>query len=145
MAEFVKGSKAKTTGVITDPIGDFLTRIRNGLGARHGEVRIPHSRLKVRLAEILIREGYLDDVDVEPDPIQSQIIVKLKYTSGRDPVIKGLKRVSKPGLRVYSARQELPRVQGGLGIAIVSTSKGVMTDREARRHKVGGEVLCEVW
>lgn len=138
-------SDKKTTGVINDPIGDFLTRIRNGLGARHGEVRMPHSRLKVRLAEILIKEGYLDDVDVLPDPVQSEIIVKLKYTPGRDPVIKGLRRVSKPGLRVYSGRLDLPRVQGGLGVAIVSTSKGVMTDREARRHKVGGEVLCEVW
>jgi small subunit ribosomal protein S8 len=141
----LKSEEKRTTGVITDPIGDFLTRIRNGLSARHSEVRIPHSRLKVRLAEILIKEGYLDDVDVVPDPIQSQIIVKLKYTPGRDPVIKGLKRVSKPGLRVYSGRGDLPRVQGGLGVAIVSTSKGVMTDREARRHKVGGEVLCEVW
>jgi small subunit ribosomal protein S8 len=135
----------RTTGVINDPIGDFLTRIRNGLRARKHDVKIPHSRLKVRLAEILVREGYLDDVDVVPDPIQSQIIVTLKYTGSRDPVIKGLRRVSKPGLRVYSSRQELPRVQAGLGISIVSTSKGVMTDREARRHKVGGEVLCEVW
>jgi small subunit ribosomal protein S8 len=141
----LKNEAKRTTGVITDPIGDFLTRIRNGLSARHSEVRIPHSRLKVRLAEILIKEGYLEDVDVIPDPIQSQIVVKLKYTSGRAPVIEGLKRVSKPGLRVYSGRGELPRVQGGLGIAIVSTSKGVMTDKEARRHKVGGEVLCEVW
>ena len=141
----LKSESKRTTGVITDPIGDFLTRIRNGLSARHSEVRIPHSRLKVRLAEILIKEGYLEDVDVIPDPIQSQIVVKLKYTSGRAPVIKGLKRVSKPGLRVYSGRGDLPRVQAGLGIAIVSTSEGVMTDREARRHKVGGEVLCEVW
>ena len=141
----LKNEEKRTTGVITDPIGDFLTRIRNGLGARRSEVRIPHSRLKVRLAEILIKEGYLEDVDVIPDPVQSQIVVKLKYTAGRDPVIKGLKRVSKPGLRVYSGRSELRRVQGGLGVAIVSTSKGVMSDKEARRHKVGGEVLCEVW
>ena len=141
----LKRDEKRTTGVITDPIGDFLTRIRNGLGARHGDVRIPHSRLKVRLAEILIKEGFLEDVDVIPDPIQSQIVVKLKYTPGREPVIKGLKRVSKPGLRVYLGRGDLPRVQGGLGVAIVSTSKGVMTDKEARRHKVGGEVLCEVW
>jgi small subunit ribosomal protein S8 len=132
-------------GVVTDPIADLLTRIRNGLGARHSEVRIPHSRTKARIAELLVQEGYLDDVEVVADPVQSQIIVKLKYTPQREPVLKGLRRVSKPGLRVYSGRQTLPRVQGGLGVAIVSTSKGVMTDREARRHKVGGEVLCEVW
>ena len=135
----------KGIGVISDPIGDLLTRIRNGLGARHGDVVIPHSVLKARIAEILVKEGYLEDVEVQPDPIQSRIVVTLKYTGNREPVIKGLKRVSKPGLRVYRGRAELPRVQGGLGIAVVSTSKGVMTDKEARRHKVGGEVLCEVW
>ena len=133
------------TGVITDPIGDLLTRIRNGLIARHTEVRIPHSRVKVRIAEILAREGYVEDVEVIPSGIRSEIKIKLKYTTSRHPVIQGLRRVSKPGLRVYAGRDELPRVQGGLGIAIVSTSKGVMTDKEARRHKVGGEVMCEVW
>jgi small subunit ribosomal protein S8 len=133
-----------STGVITDPIGDLLTRIRNGLIARHHEVKIPHSRIKARIADILAREGYLEDAEVVPGE-RSEIRVKLKYTPSREPVIKGLKRVSKPGLRVYAGRLELPRVQGGLGIAIVSTSKGVMTDKEARRHKVGGEVLCEVW
>ena len=132
-------------GVITDPIADLLTRIRNGLGARHGEVRVPHSRVKVRIAEILMREGYLEEVEVIPAAIQSEIRIRLKYSAGREPVIKGIKRVSKPGLRVYAGRQELPKVQGGLGIAIVSTSKGLMTDREARRQKVGGEVMCEVW
>ncbi len=133
------------TGVISDPIADLLTRIRNGLIARHAEVRIPHSRLKVRIAEILVQEGYVEDVEVIPAGIQSEIKVRLKYTSSRDPVIKGLKRISKPGLRVYKGRLELPRVQGGLGVAVLSTSKGVLTDREARRQKVGGEVLCEVW
>jgi small subunit ribosomal protein S8 len=133
------------TGVINDPIGDLLTRIRNGLGARHNQVRLPHSRTKARIAEILVKEGYLEQVDVEPDPVQSEIVITLKYTGSRDPIITGLRRVSKPGLRVYAGRGELPRVQGGLGVAIVSTSKGVMTDSEARRHKVGGEVLCEVW
>jgi small subunit ribosomal protein S8 len=132
-------------GVVTDPIADLLTRIRNGLQARHAQVVIPHSRVKARMADILVREGYLEDADVVPDPVQSKIVVKLKYAANREPVIKGLRRVSKPGLRVYSGRSELPRVQGGLGVAIVSTSKGVMTDKEARRHKVGGEVLCEVW
>ncbi len=137
--------KKKTTGVITDPIGDLLTRIRNGLGARHTEVRLPHSRTKARIADILVREGYLEDADVVPDPVQSEIVIKLKYTPNREPVIKGLRRVSKPGLRVYAGRDSLRRVQAGLGIAIVSTSRGVMTDKEARRHKVGGEVLCVVW
>ncbi|HYZ91736.1 MAG TPA: 30S ribosomal protein S8 [Actinomycetota bacterium] len=133
------------TGVISDPIADLLTRIRNGLIARHVEVRIPHSRVKARIAEILVQEGYVQDVEIVPAGIQSEIRVKLKYTPSRDPVIKGLRRISKPGLRVYKGRLELPRVQGGLGIAVLSTSKGVMTDREARRQKVGGEVLCEVW
>lgn len=132
-------------GVVTDPIADLLTRIRNGLGARHGEVRVPHSRVKARIAEILMNEGYLEEVEVIPAPVQSEIRIRLKYTNNREPVIKGIKRVSKPGLRVYASRQELPRVQGGLGIAVVSTSKGLMTDREARREKVGGEVMCEVW
>ncbi len=132
-------------GVVTDPIADLLTRIRNGLGARHGEVRVPHSRVKVRIAEILMSEGYLEEVEVIPAAIQSEIRIRLKYTNSREPVIKGIKRVSKPGLRVYAGRQDLPRVQGGLGIAIVSTSKGLMTDREARRQQVGGEVMCEVW
>ncbi len=132
-------------GVISDPIADLLTRIRNGLGARHGEVRVPHSRVKARIAEILMTEGYLDEVEVIAAPIQSEIRIRLKYTNNREPVIKGIKRVSKPGLRVYASRQDLPRVQGGLGIAVVSTSKGLMTDKEARRQKVGGEVMCEVW
>ncbi len=133
------------TGVITDPIADMLTRIRNGLQARHSEVRIPHSKLKVRLAEILVAEGYLDDVEVVPAGVQSEIVVKLKYTPERRPVITGLRRVSKPGLRVFKNRSDLPRVQGGLGIAVVSTSRGVLADRDARRQNVGGEVLCEVW
>ena len=132
-------------GVVTDPIADLLTRIRNGLGARHGEVRVPHSRVKARIAEILMSEGYLEDVEVIAAPVQSEIRIRLKYTNNREPVIKGIKRVSKPGLRVYASRQDLPRVQGGLGIAVVSTSKGLMTDKEARRQKVGGEVMCEVW
>ncbi len=137
--------KKKTTGVITDPIGDLLTRIRTGLGARHSEVRLPHSRTKARIADILVKEGYLEDAEVIPDPVQSELVIKLKYAPNRQPVITGLKRVSKPGLRVYRSRDRLRRVQAGLGIAIVSTSRGVMTDKEARRHKVGGEVLCEVW
>lgn len=133
------------TGVITDPIADLLTRIRNALQARHDTVNMPHSKIKTRIAEILVREGYIDDVEVTPDPVQSRITVTLKYTPERKPVITGLRRVSKPGLRVYADRTGLPRVQGGLGVAIVSTSQGVMTDSEARRAGIGGEVLCEVW
>jgi small subunit ribosomal protein S8 len=133
------------TGVISDPIADLLTRIRNGLIARKTEVRIPHSRLKTRIAEILVQEGYVEAVEVVADPVQSEIKVRLKYTPGREPVVSGMRRISKPGLRVYAGRGKLPRVQGGLGVAILSTSKGVLTDREARRQQVGGEVLCEVW
>jgi small subunit ribosomal protein S8 len=133
------------TGVISDPIADLLTRIRNGLHARHGEVRIPHSKIKTRIAEILVTEGYLADIDVVPAGVQSEIRVALKYTRDQKPVISGLRRVSKPGLRVYVASGDVPKVQGGLGVAILSTSSGVMTDREARRARVGGEVLCEVW
>jgi small subunit ribosomal protein S8 len=133
------------TGVINDPIGDMLTRIRNGLIARKGDVSIPHSRLKVRIAEILVNEGYISDVDIIAAGINSEIKVKLKYTQDRQPVIHGLKRRSRPGLRVYADRNSMPRVQGGLGVAIVSTSKGIMTDRDARKSRVGGELLCEVW
>lgn len=133
------------TGVISDPIADLLTRIRNGLHARKNEITLPHSRVKARIAEILVQEGYLDDVEIKPDPVQSEIVVRLKYTKGRTPVISGLKRASKPGLRVYAGRSELPRVQGGLGVAVISTSKGLMTDRDARRAGIGGEIVCEVW
>lgn len=132
-------------GVITDPISDLLTRIRNGLQARHDEVRLPHSKMKARIADILVREGYLSDAEVVPSEVQSELRIKLRYTDNRSPIILGLRRVSKPGLRVYAGRSDLPRVQGGLGVAIVSTSRGVMTDREARRQGIGGEVLCEVW
>lgn len=133
------------TGVITDPIADLLTRIRNGLQAGHNDVRIPYSRMKTRIAELLVREGYASDVEVVPGPVTSEIVVKLKYTDNRRPVITGLRRVSRPGLRVYAGRAELPRVQGGLGVAIISTPQGVMTDRDARLARIGGEVLCEVW
>lgn len=133
------------TGVINDPVADLLTRIRNGLHARHADVRIPHSKLKAQIAEILMREGYLDDVEILPSGVQSAIKVRLRYTPERKPTIAGLRRISRPGLRVYKGRKELPQVQGGLGIAILSTSRGVMTDREARRSGIGGEILCEVW
>ena len=131
--------------VINDPIADMLTRIRNGLIARHDSVTIPASNMKKAIAKILLDEGYIKSVDYIDDGIQGQIKVTLKYVQGKESVIKGLKRISKPGLRVYARNDEIPKVLGGLGIAIVSTSKGVMTDKEARNAGVGGEVLAYIW
>lgn len=131
--------------VISDPIADMLTRIRNGLIARHDSVTIPASNMKKSIAKILLDEGYIKSVDFIDDGVQGQIKVALKYAQGKESVIKGLKRISKPGLRVYARNDEIPKVLGGLGIAIVSTSKGVMTDKQAREAKVGGEVLAYIW
>jgi small subunit ribosomal protein S8 len=131
--------------VINDPIADMLTRIRNGLIARHDSVTMPASNMKKAIAKILLDEGYIKSVDYIDDGIQGQIKVTLKYVQGKESVIKGLKRISKPGLRVYARNDEIPKVLGGLGIAIVSTSKGVMTDKEARNAGVGGEVLAYIW
>ena len=131
--------------VINDPIADMLTRIRNGLIARHDAVTIPASNMKKAIAKILLDEGYIKSVDYIDDGLQGEIKVTLKYVSGKESVIKGLKRISKPGLRVYAKSDEIPKVLGGLGIAIVSTSKGVMTDKEARNAGVGGEVLAYIW
>ena len=131
--------------VINDPIADMLTRIRNGLIARHDAVTIPASNMKKAIAKILLDEGYIKSVDYIDDGLQGEIKVTLKYVSGKESVIKGLKRISKPGLRVYAKSDEIPKVLGGLGIAIVSTSKGVMTDRAARSAGVGGEVLAYIW
>ena len=131
--------------VINDPIADMLTRIRNGLIARHDSVTIPASNMKKGIAKILLDEGYIKAYDVVDDGLQGQIKVTLKYAQGKESVIKGLKRISKPGLRVYARNDEIPKVLGGLGIAIISTSKGVMTDREARKAGVGGEVLAYIW
>ena len=131
--------------VINDPIADMLTRIRNGLIARHDSVTMPASNMKKAIAKILLDEGYIKSVDYIDDGIQGQIKVTLKYVQGKESVIKGLKRISKPGLRVYARSSEIPKVLGGLGIAIVSTSKGVMTDKEARNAGVGGEVLAYIW
>ena len=131
--------------VINDPIADMLTRIRNGLIARHDSVTMPASNMKKAIAKILLDEGYIKSVDYIDDGIQGQIKVTLKYIQGKESVIKGLKRISKPGLRVYARNDEIPKVLGGLGIAIVSTSKGVMTDKEARNAGVGGEVLAYIW
>jgi small subunit ribosomal protein S8 len=131
--------------VINDPIADMLTRIRNGLIARHDSVTIPASNMKKSIAKILLDEGYIKSVDYIDDGLQGQIKIALKYVQGKESVIKGLKRISKPGLRVYARSSEIPKVLGGLGIAIISTSKGVMTDKEARNAGVGGEVLAYIW
>ena len=131
--------------VINDPIADMLTRIRNGLIARHDSVTMPASNMKKAIAKILLDEGYIKSVDYIDDGVQGQIKVTLKYVQGKESVIKGLKRISKPGLRVYARNEEIPKVLGGLGIAIVSTSKGVMTDKEARNAGIGGEVLAYIW
>ena len=131
--------------MLTDPIADMLTRIRNGLQARHPAVTMPSSKLKVAVAEVLRDEGYvLGFQELEESP-QKKLRIELKYVDKNVPVVTGIKRVSKPGLRVYSGATEMPRVYGGLGVAIVSTSKGVMSGRRARRMGVGGEVLCHVW
>ena len=131
--------------VINDPIADMLTRIRNGLIARHDSVTMPASNMKKAIAKILLDEGYIKSVDFVDDGLQGQIKIVLKYVQGKESVIKGLKRISKPGLRIYARNNEIPKVLGGLGIAIISTSKGVMTDKEARNAGVGGEVLAYIW
>ena len=130
---------------ITDPIADMLTRIRNAGSARHETVDIPNSKMKKAIAEILLEEGYIKSFQLIDDGTQGVIRVTLKYNAGKEKVISGLRRVSKPGLRVYVGADELPRVLRGLGIAIISTSKGVMTDKKARELHVGGEVLAFVW
>ena len=129
----------------TDPIGDMLTRIRNASSARHEKVVFPASRLKLRIAEVLKDEGYIQDFVRHDDGVQGSITILLKYTPEREPAFSEIKRVSKPGLRRYVPTTEIPRVLNGLGIAILSTSKGVMVDREARKQKVGGELICTVW
>jgi small subunit ribosomal protein S8 len=131
--------------VMTDPIADMLTRIRNANKMRHEKVEIPLSKMKEEIAKILVKEGFIVSYEVIPSEIQGTLVVTLKYTSSRERVIKGLKRISKPGLRVYAKVEELPRVLNGLGIALISTSKGIMTDKEARLAQVGGEVLAYVW
>ena len=130
---------------ITDPIADLLTRIRNASTAKHPSVEIPASNMKKAICQILVDEGYIKGMQVKNDTVQGTIVVTLKYQANGEPVIAGLRRVSKPGLRVYVGADELPRVLRGLGIAILSTSKGVMTDKAARAAHVGGEVLAFVW
>jgi len=130
---------------ITDPIADMLTRIRNANSAKHDTVDIPASNMKKAIAGILQEEGYIKNFQIIDDGTQGVIRVALKYNAGKESVISGLKRVSKPGLRIYAGADELPRVLKGLGIAIISTSKGIMTDKKAREAHVGGEVLAFVW
>ena len=130
---------------ITDPVADMLTRIRNANTAKHESVDVPASNLKKAIAKILLDEGYIKSYEVVEDGTQGVIRIQLKYLAGKEKVISGLRRVSKPGLRVYAGADELPRVLKGLGIAIISTSKGVMTDTAARATHVGGEVLAFVW
>ena len=132
---------------MTDPIADMLTRLRNANVAFHDYCVMPASKVKVALAKILVSEGYIEDFAVEDDPERpgAKLRIVMKYTSERERTISGLRRGSKPGLRVYTKATDVPRVLGGMGIAILSTNQGLLTDREARRRKVGGEILCHVW
>ena len=130
---------------ISDVIADMLTRIRNANDAKHETVDVPASNLKKSIAQILLDEGYIKNFQIVEDGKQGIIRVTLKYAAGKQKVIHGLRRVSKPGLRIYSNCEDMPKVMNGLGVAIVSTSKGVMTDKQARKENVGGEVLCFVW
>ena len=131
--------------LVNDPIADMLTRIRNAQVARHESVTIPASNMKKSIAKILLEEGYIKSYENTTADDRPAIKITLKYLDKKQPVIQGLRRISRPGLRVYAACEELPRVLGGLGIAIGSTNRGIMTDRSARKAKVGGEVLCYVW
>lgn len=131
--------------MMTDPIADMLTRIRNGNNARHKSVELPSSKIKKEIANILLNEGYIKSFDVVDDDKQGIIKIDLKYAESGERVISGLKRISKPGLRVYVKCEDVPKVLGGLGIAIISTSKGILTDKEARKQGVGGEVICYIW
>ena len=130
--------------MVTDPIADMLTRIRNANSMRYKEVEVPASKIKIEIARILKEEGFISDYKVKKNNIQDILVLNLKY-SGKERVITGLKRISKPGLRVYAKAEEIPSVLSGLGIAIISTSKGMMTDRDARKASLGGEVLAYIW
>jgi small subunit ribosomal protein S8 len=133
------------SGVVSDPIADMLTRIRNGINARHMRVPMPLSKMKVRIAECLKGEGFIEDYEVDKQRHPPTLTVQLKYDHNRECVMTELKRVSKPGIRRYVSNDEIPVIRNGLGVAILSTSTGVMTDREARRKHVGGELLCTIW
>lgn len=139
------GKEVRNIMMTTDPIADMLTRIRNAITAKHEEVNVPASKTKVAIADILVQEGYVASYEVEKGEIEDNIKIALKYGKKGEKVIVGLKRISKPGLRVYAKSNEIPKVLNGLGIAIVSTNKGIMTDRSARTQNLGGEVLAYVW
>ena len=130
---------------VTDPIADMLTRIRNASAARHKDLSMPSSRVKREIARILAEEGFIETYETQTEGIQEMLTLRLKYVEGRMPVVTGLKRISKPGLRVYARKTEIPRVLGGLGLAILSTSHGIMTGSDARKQNLGGEVLAYVW
>jgi len=131
--------------MMTDPIADMLTRIRNATQARKATVSLPSSKLKEQVAGILAAEGFIEGFETSQDGARRDLTVRLKYGTGRAPVINGIQRVSKPGRRVYKGAAELPRSHGGLGVLVVSTSQGLLPDREARRRRLGGEIMCEVW
>ena len=130
---------------MTDPIAEMLTRIKNPRGAKHEQVEVPDSNVKKEIAKILLQEGYINGYEVVEEGVQGKIVIALKFGPNGEKVINGLKRISKPGLRIYAGHDELPKVLGGLGIAIISTPKGIMTDKEARKQGHGGEVLAYVW
>ena len=131
--------------MVTDPIADMLTRIRNAVQLRYKEVEVPASKIKIEIARILKEEGFINDYKIKENDVQNIIVISLKYGDKKESVITGLKRISKPGLRVYAKAEEVPTVLSGLGIAIISTSKGVMTDKAARSASLGGEVLAYIW
>lgn len=145
MKQTVDIDNVRYTGQVSDPVSDMLSRIRNASNALHDEVALPSSKFLEQIARILEREGYIDGSRVEQGTYCKVLVVRLKYTQDRKPVITGLRRVSKPGRREYASSTRLPKVLGGLGIAVLSTSRGVMTSKEAAGHHVGGEVLCYVW
>lgn len=131
--------------MMTDPVADMLTRVRNALAVGHDQVSMPSSRFKEHVAQILADEGFIDRYDVAEAQPGRSLTIALRYGDRREPAIKGLRRISKPGHRIYRGAGHLPRVQGGLGVAVVSTSQGLLPDREARRRRLGGEIVCEVW
>lgn len=131
--------------MMTDPIADMLTRIRNGVAVGQPRITLPSSKMKEAIAKILVSEGFIDRYEVKPLDTGAEMMLVLRYGDRRVPAIKGLKRVSKPGHRVYRGAAEIGRVQGGIGVAVVSTSQGLLPDREARRRRLGGEIVCEVW
>lgn len=133
------------SGVVTDPIADMLTRIRNAAAVGHERVAMPASKMKVGIAQILVDEGFIDRFELSDEGHRKELELVLRYGDRRQPVIEGIKRISRPGHRVYRGSKELPRVQGGLGVAVVSTSQGLLPDREARKRRLGGEIVCEVW